>query len=217
MAFVHKPEVHLWYVRLIIIYYLMLPFFNLFRHKWKNRFDLLVCIIVSFTFIYNGWLIFKDSSCPTSPSRSYFCYLVYMTVGYLLSKSKINKMSFCLFIVIGLIGATVLYVSLMRNPYFLWYDNPLLAVVAICLFGILRICFIHVTKCQTIIEVSKMSYGIYLSHFLFIYLGGLVLENIDCGILSFFLGWIGVLFLDTIVVFGLKRVSAKMSMVVFRY
>ena len=33
MAFAHKPEVHLWYVRLIVIYYLLIPFLNRLRSK----------------------------------------------------------------------------------------------------------------------------------------------------------------------------------------
>ena len=33
MTFVHKPEVHLWYARLIVIYYLLIPFLNCLRSK----------------------------------------------------------------------------------------------------------------------------------------------------------------------------------------
>lgn len=217
MAFVHKPEVHLWYVRLIVIYYLMLPFLNMLRHKWKVGTIGMLCAIVAFTFLYNGWLIFKGSLCPTSSSRSYFCYLVYMAVGYMLAKSNYTKIEVGLFAVLGILGGYALYVSLMSNSYFLWYDNPLLAIVAICLFGLLKAGFIHVTECRTVVEVSKMSYGVYLSHFLLVYLVGMELKESECGIFAFYLEWAVVSLLDVMVVFGVKRLSTSIAKILFRY
>lgn len=217
MFFAHKPEVHLWYVRLIILYYLMLPFLNQLRKKWKGGFVGLVCIIVAFTFLYNGWLIFHGSPCPTSSSRSYFCYIVYMAVAYALSKNNIAKMCTWIFVVLGILGGYVLYLSMMSNSYFLWYDNPLLAVVAICLFVLIRVGLEHVSKCGILGEVSRMSYGIYLSHFLLVYLAGMVLEGKTCGILVFYLVWGAILLFDAAVIFGMKRVSARIAKILFRY
>lgn len=217
MAFVHKPEVHLWYIRLIVIYYLMLPFLNLLRHKWKVGTMGILCIIVAFTFLYNGWLIFKGSPCPTSSSRSYFCYLVYMVVGYMIAKSNNTKIGTWLFAVLGILGGYVLYVSLMSNSYFLWYDNPLLAIVSMCLFGLLKAGFSHVSECRTVVEVSKMSYAIYLSHFLLVYLVGMELKESECGVLAFYLGWAVVSLLDAVVIFIVKRFSTSIAKILFRY
>lgn len=55
MAFVHKPEVHLWYVRLIVIYYLLIPFLNRLRSKRISVYISLLIVIAAFTFIYNGY------------------------------------------------------------------------------------------------------------------------------------------------------------------
>lgn len=217
MAFVHKPEVHLWYVRLIVIYYSLLPFINLLKSKCKWGFLALLCLVFVFTFLYNGWLIAKGDACPTSPSRSYFCYLDYMSVGYVMAKSSVTKMRVWILAVFAILGGYALYRSLMSNSYFLWYDNPMLAVVAMCLFGLLKVGFIHVKECQIVVEGSKMSYGIYLSHFLFVYLAESMLAERACGILVFYLGWVAILFLDAVVVFGVKRISTRMAKILFRY
>lgn len=87
MTFVHKPEVHLWYVRMIVGYYLMLPLLSVLMRRWKAGFVFLACMVFAFTFLYNGWLMIGGSDCPTSSSRSYFCYLVYMAIGYAVAKS----------------------------------------------------------------------------------------------------------------------------------
>lgn len=62
-----------------------------------------------------------------------------------------------------------------------------------------------------------MSYGIYLSHFLLVYLVGMVLDGKTCGILVFYLVWVAILLLDTIAVFWVKRVSARIAKILFRY
>ena len=37
MALAHKPEVHLWYVRVIVMYYLAVPFLNILRLRYKSN------------------------------------------------------------------------------------------------------------------------------------------------------------------------------------
>lgn len=90
MMFIHKPEVHLWYVRVILICYLTVPFINMLRRKCGFIVWPLLFLLVGFTFCYNGWLILNSSMCPTSPTRSYFCYFVYMALGYWLSRTQVS-------------------------------------------------------------------------------------------------------------------------------
>ncbi len=217
MTFVHKPEVHLWYVRMIVGYYLMLPLLSVLMHRRKASFVCLTCMVVAFTFLHNGWLILDGSNCPTSSSRSYFCYLVYMVLGYAVAKSSVTKMIVWILAAFAILGGGILYHSLMNNSYFLWYDNPMLAVVAVGLFGLLKAGFIRVKQCQAVVEVSKMSYGIYLSHFLLVYLAERLLEDRSCGIPVFYLGWVVILLLDAVVVFGVKLGSTGMAKILFRY
>lgn len=184
MIFIHKPEVHLWYVRMIVMYYLAVPFLNILRQRYKYVFISLLLAVLAFTFVYNGWLIWKGDLCPTTPSRSYLCYLVYMAIGYWISKMDIS-MSRCFIAVCGMLfGSYILFSSLRATEYFLWYDNPLLACIAISLFYIIRAGFDSYTmsgKLQSwISEISKMSYGIYLSHFILIYAVGMYFHLYGC-------------------------------------
>lgn len=108
LTFIHKPEVHLWYVRMIVLYYLAIPFLIWFRHRWKAGFASLVCVIIAFTFLYNGWLICHGSTCPTTPSRSYFCYLAYMAAGYVMAQGDISRMKAGLCACMGIMGGVLL-------------------------------------------------------------------------------------------------------------
>ena len=108
MAFAHKPEVHLWYVRLIVIYYLLIPFLNRLRSKQISVYISLLIVIAAFTFIYNGWLILKGDLCPTNSNRSYFCYLIYMAIGYKMNRIKLSKSIFAIFIILAIVGGACL-------------------------------------------------------------------------------------------------------------
>lgn len=108
MTFVHKPEVHLWYVRLIVIYYLLIPFLNCLRSKRFSFYISLLIVIAAFTFIYNGWLILKGDLCPTNSNRSYFCYLIYMAIGYKISRIKLSKSIFAISFILAIVGGACL-------------------------------------------------------------------------------------------------------------
>ena len=90
MALVRKPEVHLWYVRVIVVYYLLIPFLNRLRINSKWLFVVLLALVATFTFAYNAWLIYEGNLCPTTPNRSYFCYLIYMTAGFVLARQSLS-------------------------------------------------------------------------------------------------------------------------------
>ncbi len=217
MTFVHKPEVHLWYVRLILLYYLAIPYINLLRSKCSVAFYALLAVIGAFTFIYNGWLIYQGVSCPTSSSRSYFCYLIYMAVGYWLSRVSISRTRISLIVIIAVLGGHVLYKSLMDSSYFLWYDNPMIAIIAFCIFYLLRAFFVQSQSKSCIVEISKMTYGIYLSHFILIYVASYFMKNANWSIGIFYLTWMMVLLVDVLWLWLMKRCSCKVSKVIHRY
>lgn len=114
MAFAHKPEVHLWYVRLIVIYYLLIPFLNRLRSRQISIYISLLIVIAAFTFIYNGWLILKGDICPTHSNRSYFCYLIYMAIGHQLSRIKLSKTIFAISFILVVVGG-ISYSFLLRE------------------------------------------------------------------------------------------------------
>ena len=107
--------------------------------------------------------------------------------------------------------------TLSRTDYFLWYDNPLLAVMAISLFYIIR--FVSSCKMEKYVvsEISKMSYGIYLSHFLLIYVVGMIVKACSLNDISFYLALLAVLMFDFILIWDVKKYAPKVCKVVFRY
>lgn len=217
MTFVHKPEVHLWYVRLIVIYYLLIPFLNCLRSKRFSFYISLLIVIAAFTFIYNGWLILKGDLCPTNSNRSYFCYLIYMAIGYKISRIKLSKSIFAIFIILAIVGGHILFLSLTRLNYFLWYDNPMIALVSMSLFYIIRHLCNSIKNNKLIVEISKMSYGIYLSHFILIYIIGRFILFYGCIIGIFYLSLLAVILIDITIIWSVKKVIPIFSKVFFRY
>ena len=217
MALVRKPEVHLWYVRVIVIYYLLIPFLNRLRINSKWLFVVLLALVATFTFAYNAWLIYDGNLCPTTPNRSYFCYLIYMTAGFVLARQSLSPKKLYAAVFMLLIGGAVLFLTLSRIGYFLWYDNPLLAVMAISLFYIIRFVFLGKMEKHVVSEISKMSYGIYLSHFLLIYVVGMIVKASSLNGISFYLALLAVLMFDFILILGIKKYAPKVCKVVFRY
>lgn len=217
MTFVHKPEVHLWYVRLIVIYYLLIPFLNCLRSKRFSFYISLLLVIAAFTFIYNGWLILKGDICPTNSNRSYFCYLIYLAIGYKISRIKLSKSILVISFILAIVGGHVLFLSLTRVNYFLWYDNPMIALVSMCLFYIIRHLCNSIKNNKLIVEISKMSYGIYLSHFILIYIIGRFMLFYGCTIGGFYLSLFAVILIDITIIWGVKKVITNFSKVFFRY
>ncbi len=105
----------------------------------------------------------------------------------------------------------------MNNPYFLWYDNPLLAVMAFGLFFLLRTAFAKGGWSRGVVEMSKMTYGIYLSHFMLVYLVSEMVKTNRWNFIWFYLVWLAVVILDIGFLCGVKYFLKKASRVLFRY
>lgn len=220
MALAHKPEVHLWYVRVIVMYYLAVPFLNILRLRYKCIFIFLLLAVTSFTFVYNGWLILTGDACPTSPSRSYFCYIVYMTIGWWIRKVGITRERLILAFSSMMLSGIILFLSLMETDYFLWYDNPLLAVAAISLFYIIKTlptATVNKNINKWISEISKMSYGIYLSHFLLVYVVGVLMEFCGCNELCIYVSLVVLVIVNAALITMMKRILPRISKIFFRY
>lgn len=217
MTLVHKPEVHIWYVRLIVIYYLLAPFLNMLRVRRRYLFMALMAVIAMFTFVYNGWLVVKGDACPTSVGRSYFCYMVYMGVGYGLSRLSFSRWRLALSMASVFLGGYILYLSVMAHSYFLWYDHPLVAIMAFGLFYLVRSIFSQRKSHPLVVEMSKMSYGIYLSHFLLIYLVEYAMLNLQWSMGRFYIAFVLVATVDMALIWMMNRASKRLSLLAFRY
>ncbi len=166
--FVRKPAPHLWYLRMILIYYLFMPFLSyIFQHR-KDISALLLLFSMSI-FVVSGMkmLVFR-SSCPTTPGWSMAVYLTYLFIGFRVCHlERLVQKSFCLFLFLLSVGALVL-IRHCGMCSFLWYDNPLVLSASASLFLLLHDAGFQST-CPRAVKwagkLSAMTFGVYLSHY----------------------------------------------------
>lgn len=89
--------------------------------------------------------------------------------------------------------------------------------MAISLFYIIRFVFLGKMEKHVVSDISKMSYGIYLSHFLLIYVVGMIVKADWFNGAYFYLALLAVLMFDFILILGIKKYAPKVCKVVFRY
>ena len=93
----------------------------------------------------------------------------------------------------------------------------MIALVSMCLFYIIRHLCNSIQNNKLIVEISKMSYGIYLSHFILIYIIGRFMLFYGCTIGGFYLSLFAVILIDITIIWGVKKVITNFSKVFFRY
>lgn len=157
----------------------------------------------------------KGDICPTNSNRSYFCYLIYMAIGYKMSRIKLSKSIFAISFILAIVGGHILFLSLTRVNYFLWYDNPMIALISLSLFYIIRHLCNSFEDNKLIVEISKMSYGIYLSHFILIYIIGKCMQYFGCNMGIFYLSFVAIILIDFTIILGVKKITPKFSKVFF--
>lgn len=64
-----------------------------------------------------------------------------------------------------------------------------------------------------IVEISKMTYGIYLSHFFLIYF----LKSLSWSVWTFYMAWIVTILVDIALIQILRIMSARLSRLMMRY
>lgn len=165
---IDKPEVHLWYLRMIILYYLFMPLICFMHANHKNCY---ICVIIVCFFISVGgsaYLIIEGCEMPTFRGWSILCYLVYMSVGHWISQNYnvfLHKYGF----VIAIFAMAILILLRMNGVLcFIWYDNPLVFISSTCMFCFMRRRFDSFALSDKIIELSKMTFGVYLSHMVWV-------------------------------------------------
>lgn len=134
-----------------------------------------------------------------------------------MNRIKLSKSIFAIFIILAIVGGHILFLSLTRVNYFLWYDNPMIALISLSLFYIIRHLCNPFKDNKLIVEISKMSYGIYLSHFILIYIIGKCMQYYGCNMGIFYLSLLSVILIDFTIIWGVKRITPKFSKVFFRY
>lgn len=161
-----KPSDHLWYIRMILIYYMMLPFIVYINQKYRRAFFLLFLIALTITFLYNGYdCLFRNNPVPTQSGLSLISYLAYMALGNWISRKKISVVMVGFALISFCLGFCALEWSIMIGKLkFIWYDNPFVLCMTVPLFIIIRFLFINHVSRKFTESISNMTFGVYLCH-----------------------------------------------------
>ena len=177
---------HMWYMPMIIGLYIFIPFVSKALQIMTGKVAVVILSISSFylflvptinTLLAAGGF----SVAPSQLDVSYVggIYGVYMLVGYLckkywdvicnkLSKAKLLAIFLPSFIlVVAMHYATVV---VLRHNYSTWYDSFWILIASTALFALLLKMLANV-KSNTVVEyISESVFGIYLVHYIFIYI-----------------------------------------------
>ena len=169
LCLINKPVPHMWYIRVIVLYYMFIPLFVCLLKKYRICLICLLCLISGITFLYNGYLILvQHESFPTNSVLSISCYLVYMVFGYYIVgvEKKIPQQVF--FLAFSLSVVLLVLLRLYNYFAFYWYDNPLVLIASVSLFKYIKIICGEISVKSWIVDMSKITFGVYLSHMLII-------------------------------------------------
>ena len=181
---------HLWFMYTIIELYLIAPFLGKLLERLSNREILFFLVISIFLTQFKDSLIggFRIEVDFIQRLGSDFLggYLNFFVIGYLLIYRRIN---------LSLLSSLALFLfpilfSLLRELHksefigvFHWYSSSLsILLSSVGLLSLIRIAFENTQKSIFIERISLYSFGIYLSHYIFIYI---FKEIIDFSIFSF--------------------------------
>ena len=181
---------HLWFMYTIIELYLIAPFLGKLLERLSNREILFFLVISIFLTQFKDSLIggFRIEVDFIQRLGSDFLggYLNFFVIGYLLIYRRIN---------LSLLSSLALFLfpilfSLLRELHksefigvFHWYSSSLsILLSSVGLLSLIRIAFENTQKSIFIERISLYSFGIYLSHYVFIYIFKAI---IDFSIFSF--------------------------------
>ena len=181
---------HLWFMYTIIELYLIAPFLGKLLERLSNREILFFLVISIFLTQFKDSLIggFRIEVDFIQILGSDFLggHLNFFVIGYLLIYRRINL---SLLSSLALLLLPILF-SLLRELHksefigvFHWYSSSLsILLSSVGLLSLIRIAFENTQKSIFIERISLYSFGIYLSHYVFIYIFKAI---IDFSIFSF--------------------------------
>lgn len=215
---INKPEVHLWYIRMVLMYYAVMPLLSFLCHKCTNIYCAIVFIVFLINFGWNGYdIIVCHNPTPTHSGLSLTCYLVYIAIGYWIANNKCDiPIYICiLLIVVGLFA--VVYLRYADYFRFFWYDNPFILIAGVGLFALIKQLMQESSEIIALSELSMMTFGIYLCHMLFLYPVGRYLLMLSP---NEFVVYLGVLIITLVLAVILVRschLVRGLSKILFRY
>ena len=219
----NKPDIHLWYLRVVIIYYLFAPAISWLMKKKERSFYTILGVIFCVTFIYNLYLICKCDSFPTTSGLSYSCYLIYLYAGYVMNKHKVH-VSIAKLLGILIVSVICCVLSLLRSDYFLWYDNIFVFAASISIFGLFMNIFSKYPprtrlSVDVTITLANMSFGIFLIHMFFLRMYIDIIPRVG-NVLLFFLYYFLIMITyitSVITIYCISKICKSCSFYLFRY
>lgn len=170
LLFVNKPTVHLWYLRMILMYYAVLPLMAYFRKKWTAIYYLVMMVVVGIVFAKTTMMLYEGSEYPTVSGLSMLVYWGYMEFGCCFGSMDKCETKYVIYLIeiLAVASYVLLYSILMnRDHLFLWYDNIFVAGISTGVFVLLTQ-VASVLKTEILTFFAKQSFGIYLIHVLWL-------------------------------------------------
>lgn len=165
-----NPCPTMWYARMICRLYLIMPFFCIIIHRFKLLSLLGMCgvfILYSNFYLFDfSWILAKLHLADTN----FMLYFLYMYIGYQMRNIKYSS----LYYAIIALSIVAIFVCMNYFDTFLWYNSPLLIIMSVFVYHVLK--KLLSKQNNAMCEISKKSYGIYLSHMVF------VMILVKCGI-----------------------------------
>ncbi len=166
-----KSWSHLWYLYALIGVYLVLPVLKAFVDKCSCA---EIKIFLTILFIFNFIIpivnsIFKISIAFEIPIISFPIF--YLLLGYQLNEEMSNKLYNKKICAISLLACIMLLIAanvylLPNGSTFLNYNSPLIVVITILVFSLIR--GIKVKNAQRLWQIDRLCFGVYLVHPIFI-------------------------------------------------
>lgn len=213
---------HMWYMPMIIGIYLFIPFISKALQIITGKVAVIILAIASFYLFIIPTInpLLAASSIDTLSSRLDMSYVggiygVYMLVGYLCKKywntikRKLSNVKLLVTFFISFACIVVVHyvvVVVLKYRYSTWYDSLWVLVASASLFMLLLRLLSGIKGSFMVEYISKSVFGIYLIHYLFIYIINVYINKmlINSTILGFVL-----LMAVTIVLSGLMCFIAK--------
>lgn len=220
--FIVKPEVHLWYVKMILFYYLFMPLIIYLLEKRPKVLYLISGMIFIGVFLYNGYdFLVNNNMIPTKSGFSTLSFLVYLVIGSIIHKNRSDCNFRSLFIPCFLIFTCIwiLVVSIEQGKInVLWYDNPFILCMGVSAFILIKQIFTNRQSNRLATELSNMTFGVYLCHILFIHILSLPLFKLFGGYtpLTYILFQLIILVISFVAV-RITKMTPTLSKVLFRY
>ena len=155
-----------WYIYMLLGLYLFTPFLRVFFKYCDEKGALYFVLLLLLTYLIGD--IFPSITVFSRFSSKNLLYLFYYTSGYVIYKFLLNKVR--IWMPIGLTVAFLL-LNISCNIYNLSSPTHYVTIfLSLSLFGAMCMCnqFKFGTGFTCVNFISKVSYGIYLSHFLLI-------------------------------------------------